>query len=77
MDEAGSGEGGEESLKTLKTVVGVADGTPCARGVNEAERMEQLLGLVSVKAFSALRVALALVRALARTQAWMNILEKR
>lgn len=68
MDEAGSGEGGEV---TLKTVAGVADRMPCARGVNEAERMEQLLGLVSVKAFSALRVALALVLALARAQAWM------
>lgn len=77
MDEAGSGEGGEVSLRTVKTVVGVADGMPCARGVNEAERMEQLLGLVSVKAFSALRVALALVRALARTQAMDEYFRKK
>jgi hypothetical protein len=69
VDEAGSGEGGEVTLKTL---AGVAEWTPCARGVNEAERMERLLGLVSVKAFSALRVALALVQVLARAQAWMN-----
>jgi hypothetical protein len=70
VDEAGSGEGGEVTLKTV-ALAGVADGrTPCARGVNEAERMEQLLGLVSVKAFSALRVALAsVVRALARARA--------
>jgi hypothetical protein len=69
VDEAGSGEGGEVTLKS--TVAGVvADWRPCARGVNEAERMEQHLGLVSVKAFSALRVALTLVRALARAQAW-------
>jgi hypothetical protein len=59
VGEAGSGWGGEVTLKTL-AVAGVADGTPCARGVNEAGRMEQLLGLVSVQAFSALRVALAL-----------------
>ena len=78
VGEAGSGEGGEVTLKTV-ALAGVADGTPCARGVNEAERMEQLLGLVSVKAFSALRVALASeVRALARAQALGDeLLEKR
>jgi hypothetical protein len=76
VDEAGSGEGGEVTLKTV-TLAEVADGTPCARGVNEAERMEQLLGLVSVKAFSALRVALAsVVRALARAQAWSMSFQK-
>ena len=46
VDEAGSGgEGGV----TLKRAVGVADGRrPCARGVNEAERMDlgHRLGLV-------------------------------
>ena len=46
---------------TLKRLVGVADGRPCARGENEAERvLGHRLGLVSVAAFSALRVALAL-----------------
>ena len=72
MGEAGSGEGGEVTLKSVRRAE-VGDGTPCARGVNEAERMERLLGLVSVKAFSALRVALALVRALARAQAFNEI----
>jgi len=54
VDGAGSGEEGEVTLKAL--LVG------CARGVNEAERMvspRDLLGLVSLNAFSALRVALA------------------
>jgi hypothetical protein len=66
VDDAGSGEGGGVTV-TLKSLVGVADGRPCARGVNEAERvLGHHLGLVSVNAFSALRVALALALA----QAW-------
>jgi hypothetical protein len=50
---------------TLKSPMGVADVRPCARGVNEAERrvLGHHLGLVSVNAFSALRVALALALA--------------
>ena len=65
VDEAGSGEGGEASLKTL------AAGTPCARGVNEAERKGHLLGLVSVEALPALRVALALALVLALALAFV------
>ena len=52
-------------MKTL------AAGTPCARGVNEAERKGHLLGLVSVEALPALRVALALALVLALALAFV------